>query len=296
MGFAACGFAAADDFPDYPKALDAIVGRFPETGGFYAPMYRRASVRNNFPWAKSLVVCLRFYGKYLVPPGISGCIGKNYLFDSRVAPNPDYSVTRDFTGYLRSLGMKVRKGGLPDRLAAARAGVASVARNNFSYSQGLGTWFNIVSYAVDGEFEPDKPLPEAPCPEGCDACIKACPTGALTGPYTMRMDRCVAFLTYGATLPLDPELARRMGRWIYGCDACQEACPLNRGIWQEKESLGYLDEISWLLNPGTLSVMDEEVYRKAIQPLFPYIPADNPGRWRYNAGRALAEMSKQDKS
>jgi len=43
----------------------------------------------------------------------------------------------------------------------------------------------------------------------------------------MRMDRCIAYLTYQASLPLERGLEKKMGGWIYGCDACQEVGPLN---------------------------------------------------------------------
>ena len=44
----------------------------------------------------------------------------------------------------------------------------------------------------------------------------------------MRMDRCIAHLSYSGPGPADEEAEAQMGEWIYGCDICQEICPYNR--------------------------------------------------------------------
>ncbi len=290
-GFAACGITAADGFPEYPAALDRLVKEFPETEKLYSPMYGRAGLKERFPWARSIIVCVRSYGKYKIPQEAKGHIGRNYLFDCRVPENPDYRMVKDFSQWLKDAGMKVRKGGVPDRLAAQRAGVASIGKNNFAYAAGFGSWINVVTWTVDAEIEPDRPSEGSPCPPGCRKCIEACPAGALVRPYTMRMDRCIAYLTYQAPLPLDGQLEKKMGGWVYGCDACQEACPLNNGAWKEKESLPYLEKISCLLTPQALSVMDEKTYREIVHPLFYYIPEEDIERWHANAKRALRNSS-----
>jgi len=295
-GFIDCGITTADDFPEYERALDRLISLFPGTENFYMPMYKRARIKERVPWAKSVIVCMRDYGKYKIPANIIGYIGRNYLFDSRVSQNPDFQAIKDFTGYLRDGGLKVRKGGLPDRLAAARAGVGRIGKNNFVYSAKAGSWVNTVTYIVGAELVPDEPAMESPCPEGCDLCIKACPTGALSSPYTVRMDYCVAYLTYGGSLPVPKELSAKMGNWIYGCDACQEACPLNRGKWKEQFALPHLGELSCILTPKGLSEMDELTYRNKIHPLFPYIPVEDMKRWHDNAKRALKFVNEQGKT
>jgi epoxyqueuosine reductase len=101
------------------------------------------------------------------------------------------------------------------------------------------------------------------------------------------MDRCIAYLTYQAPLPLDRELEEKMGKWIYGCDICQEVCPLNKSIRQEYEPLPYLEEIAHLLTPQELSIMDSKRYAEVVYPLFYYIPPDEIDRWHRNAKRSL---------
>ncbi len=291
-GFAACGITTAEDFPEYSTALSGLIREFPETEHLYEPMHKRARIRKRFPWARSIIVCIRRYGKYKIPVSVKGHIGRNYLFDCRIPENPDHVMLKDFREFLKASGMKVRKGGVPDRLAAQRAGVAAAGKNTFAYSGVCGSWMNIVTYLVDAKLEPDNPSkPTSPCPPDCRKCIEACPTGAIVRPYVMRMDRCIAYLTYGAPLPLDPELEKKMTGWLYGCDICQEVCPLNASAWEEKERLPYLEKISGLLTPQALSVMDVQTYRDVVHPLFYYIPTEDIGRWHANARRVLSSMA-----
>lgn len=291
LGFSACGITTADDFPEYSAALNNLIKEFPETEPLYTPMYRRGRIKERFPWAGSIIVCIRGYGRYRIPPEVRGHIGRNYLFDCRVPENPDYQMIKNFTQWLRECGMKVRKGGVPDRLAAQRAGVGSMGRNNFVYTGNTGSWINIISYIVDVEIEPDEPSTLLQCPQGCNRCVESCPTGALVKPYTMRMDRCIAYLTYQAPLPLDRGLESRMGAWVYGCDVCQESCPLNKDVWKEEQGLPYLEKISPFLTPEALGSMDEETYRKKVHPLFYYIKEEDIERWHKNAGRAIIHTS-----
>ncbi len=287
VGYAACGITTAEHFEDFSRAIEQRIARFPEAADLYAPMRGRADPRNAAPWASSIIVCLRRYGKYELPEGLTGHIGRNYLADQRIQECPDYAMPEKMKEGLLGLGLRVRKGGVPDRAAAARAGVARVGRNCFAYSE-HGSWINIATWLVDAGLPPDEPTLEPPCPEDCRACIEACPTAALIEPFLMRMDRCVAYLTYSAPEPIPAELRERMGTWIYGCDACQEACPLNTGKWEANEKAPWLEELAPHLTPQALAEMDEETYRNIVHPRFSYISADNLQRWHANAARALA--------
>lgn len=292
-GYAACGITCAEPFADFRVAVQDRMRRFPEAADLYRDLEGRADPRANAPWVRSIVVCIRRYGKYAVPESLLGHIGRNYLCDRRIKGCPDHTMPDRMKAGLSRLGLRVRTGGVPSRAAAARAGVARIARNGFAYAEGCGSWINIESWRVDAELEPDPPALPAPCPEGCEACRRACPTGALQAPYLMRYDHCTAFLTFEAAPPVAPALWARMGGWVYGCDACQQACPMNRGRWERREKTPWLDHVVDRLTPASLATMDRATYLSIVHPLFGYIPQDGLERWHANARRALEESGDQ---
>lgn len=290
VGYIDCRFTTAAPFEDYRQALEDRMRRFPEAADFYGAMRGRSDPRGNAPWVRSVVVAIRVYGKYRLPEGLAGHIGRNYLADRRIAACPDNTMPSRMKSGLMALGCRVKAGGVPCRSAAARCGAVRIGRNGFAYSREYGSWINIEAWRVDADLAPDAPDGEPLCPDGCRACLDACPTQAIVEPYVMRMDRCIAHLTYAAPEPVAPELQARMGPWVYGCDACQEACPLNAGRWRATEPAPWLDAVASRLTPEALGSMDERTYRESIHPLFWYIPDTSAGlaRWRANACRACA--------
>jgi epoxyqueuosine reductase len=290
VGYVACGITTAEPFKEYEHALDNRVEQFGESRKLYDEMRYRVDPRRTAPWARSIIVCVRRYGKYRLPAQAVGHIGRNYLTDRRYEGCPDHTMPKRMQAGMKELGIRVKRGGVPDRAAAARAGVASFGRNTFAYSE-HGSWINIETWRVDAELSPDEPLLESPCPDGCRKCIDACPTGALCEPFVQRIDHCAAYLTYHAAEPIDPSLWAKMGKWIYGCDICQEVCPLNKGKWEEEEDAPWLDEIAEHLSPQALAVMDQQTYESVIHPRFWYIAKDNLARWHANAGRAAGQRT-----
>ena len=288
IGYVKCGVTTADPFEDYARALEERARLFPEQRELWLKMKHRAYPREKTPWARSIIVCIRWYGRYAVPETAVGSIGRSYLTDRRFEGCPDHDMPKRMKDGLIRLGLRVKRGGLPDRAAAARAGVAKIGRNCFAYSDQYGSWINIETWRVDAELPPDPPSLDSPCPEGCNACITACPTRALAEPFITRMDKCIAYLTYEAPEPIPAELQQKMGRWIYGCDVCQDVCPLNKGKWKNVDRADWMLEIESNLTPQALSQMNEETYRNVIHPRLWYIPEDNLKRWHANASRVTA--------
>jgi len=287
IGFVACGVTTAEPFALFSQELERRQRLFPEVAEQYAALCHHADPKCGAAWAQSVVVCIRAYGKYRIPPALIGHIGRSYLGDMRLKACPDNQMPAQMTQALRSLGLRAKRGGGPDRLAAARAGAVQILRNGFAYHENAGSWLNVLTWRVDAELPADKPTYDCPCPPNCRLCMTGCPTGAIVEPYVMRMDKCVAHLTYNAPHPISAELWSKMGAWIYGCDVCQQVCPLNRGKWCETELAPWLEEVGEQLSCEALATMDAETYQQIVHPRFWYIPAEDSERWRRNARRAL---------
>lgn len=88
------------------------------------------------------------------------------------------------------------------------------------------------SWRFLGEIYTDLPLPvDSPQKEhcgNCQACLKACPTGAIIAPYQVDARLCISYLTIEFAGSIPEALRRPIGQRIYGCDDCQLCCPWNR--------------------------------------------------------------------
>jgi epoxyqueuosine reductase len=119
----------------------------------------------------------------------------------------------------------VDHGWMLDRAAAARAGLGWLGKNTNLLVPGAGSYVLLAEIVTSAELEPDRPLKKT-C-GSCDACIRVCPTGALTAPGVLDNRRCISFWTieHRGVIPL--EIRPLIGDWIFGCDLCQEICPVN---------------------------------------------------------------------
>ena len=154
-----------------------------------------------------------------------------------------YALGRDYHKVLRT-SLKA----LADRIAAeigpfgyrAFCDSAPVMEVAFAQKAGLG-WRGKHTLLLSrdagslyflGEIYTDLPLPlTAPVTEHCGtcrACLDACPTGAIVGPYELDARRCISYLTIELHDAIPEDLRPLVGNRIYGCDDCQLACPWNR--------------------------------------------------------------------
>ena len=120
----------------------------------------------------------------------------------------------------------VDTGPILERDYAAEAGVGWHGKSTMLIDEKLGTWFFLAEILTTLDFPADEPARDR-CGT-CERCIKACPTGAITGPHKLDARRCISYLTIELKGPIPRELRSLMGDRIFGCDDCLDACPWNR--------------------------------------------------------------------
>lgn len=114
-----------------------------------------------------------------------------------------------------------------ERYWAVQAGLGWTGRNHQLVIPHSGTMFFLGELFVSNEAD-EYDAPVKPRCGTCDACIKACPTGALSHDGTFCSSKCLSYLTIENRGDIPTEFTGKMGNTIYGCDRCQDACPWNR--------------------------------------------------------------------
>lgn len=297
LGFEDVGFTTAEPLDVYIKEIESrpeMYDWIPGTEG--VDLKNGALLSRNHAWAKSLMVVILNYHKRAFPPQLTGKIGRIYLVDDRQEMKDWYPKAMSFVSFLGEQGIRFHTGEeIPARMSAARAGVTTYGKNCFAYARKtmLGSsWLVSIPLLLDAEIEPDEPSIELGCPTWCkNACIAACPTGALYAPKKMNPRRCIAFNTYYAPGITPLELREPMGTWVYGCDRCQEVCPRNQA-WmnQALPENGSLLERAGDFQLDTLLTMSQDHYENKVWPLAFYIPKENIAKWKMNAARALGNL------
>ncbi len=109
---------------------------------------------------------------------------------------------------------------------AAQSGLGWRGKHTLLLTRDMGSLFFLGDLYTDLPLPPSEPV-GAHCGT-CTACIGACPTGAITGPYQLDARRCISYLTIELKGAIPEALRPLVGNRIYGCDDCQLACPWNR--------------------------------------------------------------------
>jgi len=306
LGFVAVGVATADPFALYGAEL----ARRPEMYEWSKTLSQKASVKDLdlsrfidpsrfIPEVKSIIVVTDSYFEEDFPSSLVGKIGRCYLKGLFCPEETLHSRRRkEFKKFLQEMGMGVVYGPAPARMAGARAGVTNYGKICFAFANeaaGKSSWVVNEPFLVDRELEPDEPTMKVGCPENCQKCLEACPTGALYAPLKMDPRKCIAYLSYFHDGEIPRSLRPKMGTWVYGCDGCQEVCPRNKR-WMEKEKPMNQTLLARAkhFHLSILLSMSPEHFEQRVWPLLYYIRKENRKLWQRNAAIALGNQGDPD--
>jgi epoxyqueuosine reductase len=239
-GFHEVGIARAE--PLDPAALDRVLARGWEADMAWLSTQRaeRLDPGRLLPGARSVVALALSY-RAAEPPG-GPPPGHGAV--ARYARGRDYHAVmkrrlKALVEALRardpSLGALASADLAPvmEKAWAERAGIGWVGKNGCLITPARGSWVLLATVILDRELAPDPPHPER-CGT-CEACLPACPTGAIPEPGFVDARRCISFWTIERRGPIPEEMAGRLHGWAFGCDDCQVVCPWNGAVPPEAD-------------------------------------------------------------
>ncbi|MBW4644599.1 MAG: tRNA epoxyqueuosine(34) reductase QueG [Goleter apudmare HA4340-LM2] len=234
LGFHKVGIAAVDEVDSTEiQRLEAWIAL-----GYHAKMQwmtnpKRQDIRLVMPEVRSLVcVALNYY----TPDQRPG--GEEYAKISRYGWGRDYHKAmhkklKALTTWLQSLdaGIQARyyadTGPVQDKVWAQRAGIGWIAKNGNVITREYGSWVFLGEVLTNLELESDRP--STPHCGTCTRCLDACPTDAITQPFVIDANRCIAYHTIeNRSEKLPDTITPHLQGWVAGCDICQDVCPWNQ--------------------------------------------------------------------
>ena len=260
IGLDLVGVTTAEPFPRLLDELQSRAEHYQERYAYRIDNWRKlASPREVLPEAKSVVV-IGFY--YLNDEQSDGDADRGKM--GRIVTYGHLGIlkrARLMKRFLEEHGYKAVIGA-HRKEAALRAGLGSLGKNNLVLNPKFGTWVAYQSIVTDAELPPDAPAPDDVCGD-CDACLKACPTGALYAPRRVDPRRCVTCMLTSRTVAEDDRPA--LNTYILGCDVCQESCPRNARLTPKPEVESLLPDGMGIHPPlRALLQMDEARFQREL--------------------------------
>ena len=278
LGLAGIGVCSVEPFRDVAETLESrkTEGLNSKLGFTYTDPARSTDIRQAFPWAERLIVATWAYLPHAgtAQPAPADGVVARFAVDDAYRPLAD--ALEILAGQLRSAGWQAEvvfdDNRLVDRAAAVRAGVGWWGKNTMVLAPKVGPWVLIGSVVTDAPLETTEPM-KRDCGT-CDACIPACPTGALVSPGVLDARKCLAAWAQApGVIPV--EYREAMGSRLYGCDDCLDACPPGvRLLETATDNRGAVD-VAWVL-----TATDDELLERFDRW---YIPKRDPKFIRRNA-------------
>ena len=230
VGFDDCGISNAEVDNDTISALKSWLAAERNAGMSY--MERNIDVRSDLgllvEGAKSVISVLYSYNTDEKPDRndikiAKYALGRDYHYVVKEKLNAMLAEIKDICPDADGRAF-VDSAPLFERYFAHKSGLGFIGRNRCLISPKLGSFVFIGELVVNFESDYDMPINQTCL--GCNACIKACPTKALTFDG-INAKKCISYQTIEKKDGIDEEVRSVMGNRIYGCDACQDCCPHN---------------------------------------------------------------------
>ena len=118
---------------------------------------------------------------------------------------------------------------------AKKSGLGWIGKHSNLLTQKTGSFYFLAELIIDLELESDHAVTDH-CGT-CTACIDACPTDAITEPYSVDGSKCISYFTIELKENIPTDMKGKFDNWMFGCDVCQDVCPWNRFSKQHSEPL-----------------------------------------------------------
>ena len=113
---------------------------------------------------------------------------------------------------------------LMERAYAEQSGLGFVGKSGMLITETYGTFVFLSTLLTTLKLETAAPTIIRDCGT-CNACLKACPSGAILGDGYVDSRKCLSYLTIEHRNTIDPQHWPAIGPLAFGCDACLTACP-----------------------------------------------------------------------
>ncbi len=178
---------------------------------------------------------------------------------------------------------------LLDKVWAEEAGLGWIGKHSNLINKEYGSWIVLGHLLCTETLLPD--IPAKPVCGKCQICIEQCPTQAITEPFVVDSNSCLAYHTIeNRASKLPEEIKSSLGNWIAGCDICQEVCP-----WNKKELLSSQDPDmaprDWILKLTKKQVLSWSDNKWEEQLSGSTLKRIKPWMWRRNAEAIQSEVN-----
>lgn len=173
-----------------------------------------------FPWARSVLLLAYPYAPY--PPD---CRIPAYYITS----NQAYHAHKALAVEIAALGCRCEPVEPPLRALCLACGVGAQGKNGLLRIDPFGSRIVLFALITDGcAPQPVTDAPAKPCPDGCTACMDACPVNAIhphgLASSAIVQTECMRY--YMDDVPYPPFVCALQQKHM-GCEICMDACPFN---------------------------------------------------------------------